>query len=440
MIWATIIFLVTISILVTVHEFGHFIIARLCGVRVECFSVGFGKKLCSYTTKKGTEFKLSIIPLGGYVKMLDGTNKVLQADELRFAFNHQTIFKRVAIVCAGPVANFLFAFFVYWAIFQIGVVSYPVKFASVTANTPAANINIVQEAELKSIAGIKVDSWADVNVALVGEMGKDNITISYETADHKLHEQSVSIKGWRFDIEKESSITAFGFVPAPIAIYPIISQVVPDSAADKIGLQAGDTIIAYNGQPYDNWNNFSTLIKAGQPIMLAVNRGGARVSFDLLPNIEVNSKGEKIGVAGIYPSNNTIIKQYDIVNAFSKGIEQTGLTIKLVARSFYQLLTGVIGLKNLSGPVSIAQGAGQTASYGVVPYLFFLAFISISLGVINLVPLPMLDGGHLVFLLIEKIKGSPVSSAIQGVFYRLGFLLLLVIMSIALFNDFIRLS
>ncbi|WP_392558386.1 RIP metalloprotease RseP [Orbus mooreae] len=440
MIWTTLIFLITISVLVAVHEFGHFIIARLCGVKVECFSIGFGKKLYSYTSKKGTQFSLSVIPLGGYVKMLDGRNVELTDDEKPFAFDHQSILKRAAIISAGPVANFIFAIIAYWIIFQLGVVSYPVKVQSVLPNTPAASINIPENMELKSIAGIKVDSWGDVNSALITEMGKDALTLGYETEQGEQYQQTINIKNWKFDIEKVSPITAFGFVPAQIEIYPIVSKIVANSAAEKAGMAVGDTIVAYNNKPYDSWENFVALVKQGQPIQLEVERENKQLMLDLIPSIEINDKGEKIGIVGIYPTSNTIVKQYGIVGAFVKGLDQTKLTIISVVRSFYQLATGVISLKNLSGPVSIAKGAGQTASYGFVPYLFFLAFISISLGVINLVPLPMLDGGHLVFLLIEKIKGSPLSREIQEACYRLGFVLLMIIMGIAFFNDFVRLS
>lgn len=439
MIWTIVIFLITISVLVTIHEFGHFIVARFCGVHVECFSIGFGKKLCSYRSKKGTLFTLSAIPLGGYVKMLDGRNVELTNEQKRSAFDHKSILKRAAIIIAGPAANFIFAIVVYWVIFQVGVATYPIKIKEIIPNTPAGSVNIPPHVELKSIAGIKIDSWAEVNTILVSQMGKDNLSLTYETAQGQLYEKSININGWKFDIEQQSPITAFGFVPAPIETYPIISKIVSGSAAEVAGINVNDTIISYNNKPYDNWDDFVFLVKQGEPITLGIKRNEQIVSLRLTPNIVVNEQGEKIGVVGIYPTSNTIVKQYGIVSAFSKSIEQTKLTMTVVMRSFYQLVTGVISLKNLSGPVSIAQGAGQTASYGFVPYLFFLAFISISLGVINLVPLPMLDGGHLVFLLIEKIKGSPLSLEIQAFSYRLGFFLLMIVMIIALFNDFVRL-
>ncbi|WP_392560985.1 RIP metalloprotease RseP [Orbus sturtevantii] len=413
--------------------------ARFCGVNVECFSVGFGKKLWSYTSKKGTEYTLSAIPLGGYVKMLDGRNQPLVEEQKQFAFDHKPIIQRAAIISAGPIANFILAVIVYWVVFQIGIITYPVKIAGTITNTPIASVNIVQGAELKSIAGIKIESWADVGSVLISEMGKDSIELSYTANADELYQTTISIKNWQYDVEKESPITAFGFIPEQVGTRPVISAIIDNSAAKAAGLEIGDEIISYNKQDYDNWDNFSQLVKKGDPIALTIKRKNEIISLDLQPKISVNEQGKLVGVAGIYPSSNTIVKQYGIVDGFVKGFEQTKLTIKQVMRSFYQLLTGVISIKNLSGPIGIAKGAGQTASYGMVPYLFFLAFISISLGVINLVPLPMLDGGHLLFLLIEKIKGSPVSSKVQGIFYRVGFVLLMIIMGIALFNDFLHL-
>lgn len=440
MIWTFFIFVITISLLVTIHEFGHFITARLCGVTVKCFSIGFGKKLWTHKSKRGTEFAISAIPLGGYVKMLDSRNEEISEGEQPFAFDKKSVLKRAAIVSAGPIANFILAIILYWVIFQIGVQVAPVQIQQTMPNTPASSVNIPQGAELKSIAGIKIDSWSDASFAIMSELGKDTIDITYETKDNVLKSQTINISNWRFDIEKESPITAFGLIPESSGVYPVISKIVPNSAAESAGLRVGDEIIKYNNKRYDNWAAFSELIRENDSLTLSIRRDDKVLDINLEPKREINQQGKVVGVAGIYPSSNTIIKQYDIVGAFTKAVRQTSLTTKLVARSFYQLLTGVLSIKNLSGPVTIAQGAGQTASYGFVPYLFFLAFISISLGVVNLVPLPMLDGGHLLFLVIEKIKGSPLSDGTQETCYRFGFILLMAIMGIGLFNDFIRLS
>lgn len=442
MIWSTIIFLITITILVTFHEYGHFIIARLCGVRVEQFSIGFGRNLWSYISKKnGTKFSISLIPLGGYVKMLDGRSSAhpLSDTDINFAFNHKSIAKRAAIILAGPVANFLLALIIYWIIFQIGVIRYPVTIDKILPNTPAATINIPPQSELKAINDFKIESWSDVNSALIAALGNDIVNIEYQTQNKDIYQQSINIVDWHFDIEKESAITAFGFHPAKVIFYPTISKIISDSAAELAGLKVGDEIVTYNNIQFDNWDNFSALIRTAKPINLGIKRDNQLLFIDLEPKQELDHNGQLIGIAGIYPSNNTTVKQYDIVSAFLKGSEQTISTMRIVMRSFYQLMSGALSIKSLSGPVGIAQSAGQSAHNGIISYLYFLAFISISLGIMNLLPLPILDGGHLLFLLIEKLKGSPLTDAQQNVFYRIGFLFLIILLGIALFNDFIRL-
>lgn len=442
MIWSTIIFLITITILVTFHEYGHFIIARLCGVRVEQFSIGFGRNLWSYISKKnGTKFSISLIPLGGYVKMLDGRSSAhpLSDTDINFAFNHKSIAKRAAIILAGPVANFLLALIIYWIIFQIGVIRYPVTIDKILSNTPAATINIPPQSELKAINDFKIESWSDVNSALIAALGNDIVNIEYQTQNKDIYQQSINIVDWHFDIEKESAITAFGFQPAKVIFYPTISKIISDSAAELAGLKVGDEIVTYNNIQFDNWDNFSAQIRTAKPINLGIKRDNQLLFIDLEPKQELDHNGQLIGIAGIYPSNNTTVKQYDIVSAFLKGSEQTISTMRIVMRSFYQLMSGALSIKSLSGPVGIAQSAGQSAHNGMISYLYFLAFISISLGIMNLLPLPILDGGHLLFLLIEKLKGSPLTDAQQNVFYRIGFLFLIILLGIALFNDFIRL-
>ncbi|NUF28099.1 regulator of sigma E protease [Gilliamella bombicola] len=439
MLWSLLLFVITISILVTIHEFGHFCVARLCQVKVECFSIGFGKKLWSHKFLSGTELVIAMIPLGGYVKMLDGRATILSSNNEKFAFDKKKIWQRALIIFAGPFANFILALIIYWIIFLIGVVHYPVKVKDVIPNTPAALVSIPSGAELKTIDNVKIENWNDVNLALIAVMGKTNITFSYidssDDSNQKEVKKSVDINNWHFDIEKDSAIMAFGFVPKELEIYPIVSKIVPDSAAERAGLRVGDKIIGYNEQSYVDWRDFSNTIKKAQAITLKVNRKNKDIYLKLVPTVQKNGEG----VAGLYPTSDAIVVQYGFFDGLNKGIAQTLLTTKLTIRSLYQLVTGVIGLKHLSGPITIAKSAGQTASYGFTPYLYFLAFISISLGVINLVPLPMLDGGHLIFLLFEKINGKALSNKAQERFFRIGFFLLMVIMGIALFNDILRL-
>ncbi|WP_176701948.1 RIP metalloprotease RseP [Gilliamella sp. wkB178] len=439
MLWSLLLFVITISILVTIHEFGHFIVARLCGVKVECFSIGFGKKLWSHKFASGTELVIAMIPLGGYVRMLNSKTITLPVKASKCAFDNKKIWQRAVIIVAGPAANFLLAFIIYWLIFLMGVVTYPVQVQATVPGSPAASADIPSGVELKTINNIQIDSWNDVNLTLISILGQDSVSLSYlenfDKNQSELYKQNIDISHWHFDIEKESAITAFGFIPKTLEIYPIVSKIISGSAAEKAGLQIGDKIISYNDHPYLNWDDFAAEIRKSNPMILKVNRGNKDIYINLKPTI--NASGE--GVAGIYPTSNAVVKEYGFLEGFGKGLRQTGLTTTLTVHSLYQLLTGVIGIKHLSGPITIAKSAGQTASYGFTPYLYFLAFISISLGVINLVPLPMLDGGHLIFLFLEKIKGNALSDKTQERLYRIGFVLLMVIMGIALFNDVLRL-
>lgn len=439
MLWALLLFIITMSILVTVHEFGHFFIARLCGVYVERFSIGFGKKMWSYKFLSGTELVIAMIPLGGYVRMLNEKAQHTSIHDEKFAFNRKKTWQKMAIIFAGPFANFVLAAIIYWVIFLNGVMVYPVKVKDTIANTPASKLYIPYGAELKTINNININSWNDVNLALISVLGKNSVSLSYIDTDNNgnLIEviKNVDISHWNFDIEKESSITSFGFLPKTLEIYPIVSKIVPKSAAEKAGLQVGDEIISYNDHLYTNWNDFSSEIKKANAMVLKVKRGNNEIYLDLIPKVQKNGEG----IAGLYPSSEVVVKQYGFLEGLGKSFEQTVLTTKLTVGSLYQLMTGVIGLKHLSGPITIAKSAEQTASYGFTPYLYFLAFISISLGVINLVPLPILDGGQLVFLLLEKIKGKALSDQTQERLFRIGFFLLIVIMGIALFNDFLRL-
>ena len=427
------------SILVTVHEFGHFFVARLCGVHVECFSIGFGKKIWSHKFSNGTEFVIAMIPLGGYVRMLNEEAKKTSSDDEKLAFNRKKIWQKMAIIFAGPFANFVLAAIIYWIIFLNGVMIYPIKVKDTIANTPASTLQIPYGAELKTIDNIAINSWNDVNLALISVLGKNSVSLSYIDKDNNGNPievtKSADISHWNFDIEKESSITAFGLLPKTLEVYPIVSKIVPKSAAEKAGLKEGDEIISYNNHLYTNWNDFSTEIKKANAMALKVKRDNSEIYLDLIPTVQKNGEG----VAGLYPSSEAVVKQYGFLEGLGKSIEQTVLTTKITVGSLYQLITGVIGLKHLSGPITIAKSAGQTASYGFTSYLYFLAFISISLGVINLVPLPILDGGQLVFLLLEKIKGKALSEQTQERLFRIGFFLLILIMGIALFNDFLRL-
>ena len=446
--WSLAAFIVALGVLITVHEFGHFWVARRCGVRVERFSVGFGRALWRRTDRQGTEYVLAIIPLGGYVKMLDERVEAVAPEFRHQSFNNKKIWQRAAIISAGPIANFIFAVFAYWLIFVIGVPSVRPVVANVTANSIAAQSNISPGMELKSVAGIETPDWDSVRMALVGEIGDDQTTVDVaQFGSSQVVEKTLDLRQWQFDPEKQDPVVSLGMIPRGPQIESVLQEVQPDSAAQKAGLQAGDRIVKVDGQILDSWQSFVIQVRdnPGKPIALEVERGGDSVALTLTPDTKSAGKGKIQGFAGVVPKVIPLpdefktIRQYGPFVAFYEAGDKTWQLMKLTVSMLGKLITGDVKLNNLSGPISIAQGAGMSAEYGLVSYLTFLALISVNLGIINLFPLPVLDGGHLLFLAIEKLKGGPVSERVQDFSYRIGSVLLVLLMGLALFNDFSRL-
>lgn len=446
--WSLAAFIVALGVLITVHEFGHFWVARRCGVRVERFSVGFGHALWRRTDRQGTEYVLAIIPLGGYVKMLDERVEAVAPEFRHQSFNNKKIWQRAAIISAGPIANFIFAVFAYWLIFVIGVPSVRPVVANVTANSIAAQSNISPGMELKSVAGIETPDWDSVRMALVGEIGDDQTTVDVaQFGSSQVVEKTLDLRQWQFDPEKQDPVVSLGMIPRGPQIESVLQEVQPDSAAQKAGLQAGDRIVKVDGQILESWQSFVIQVRdnPGKPIALEVERAGNPVALTLTPDTKSAGKGKIQGFAGVVPKviplpdEYKTIRQYGPFVAFYEAGDKTWQLMKLTVSMLGKLITGDVKLNNLSGPISIAQGAGMSAEYGLVSYLTFLALISVNLGIINLFPLPVLDGGHLLFLAIEKLKGGPVSERVQDFSYRIGSVLLVLLMGLALFNDFSRL-
>ncbi|KAB8307979.1 MULTISPECIES: sigma E protease regulator RseP [Rahnella] len=446
--WSLAAFIVALGVLITVHEFGHFWVARRCGVRVERFSVGFGRALWRRTDRQGTEYVLAIIPLGGYVKMLDERVEAVAPEFRHQSFNNKKIWQRAAIISAGPIANFIFAVFAYWLIFVIGVPTVRPVVANVTANSIAAQSNISPGMELKSVAGIETPDWDSVRMALIGEIGDDQTTVGVAPfGSNNVVEKTLNLRQWQFDPEKQDPVVSLGMIPRGPQIESVLQEVQPDSAAQKAGLQAGDRIVKVDGQILESWQSFVIQVRdnPGKPISLEVERGGSPVALTLTPDTKSAGKGKIQGFAGVVPKvvplpdEYKTIRQYGPFVAFYEAGDKTWQLMKLTVSMLGKLITGDVKLNNLSGPISIAQGAGMSAEYGLVSYLTFLALISVNLGIINLFPLPVLDGGHLLFLAIEKLKGGPVSERVQDFSYRIGSVLLVLLMGLALFNDFSRL-
>ena len=445
--WNLAAFIVALGVLITVHEFGHFWVARRCGVRVERFSIGFGKALWRRTDKSGTEYVIAMIPLGGYVKMLDERAEPVAPELRHYAFNNKTVGQRAAIIAAGPIANFLFAIFAYWLVFIIGVPGVRPVVGEITPNSIAAQAQILPGTELKAVDGIETPDWDAVRLQLVSKIGDEHTTLSVaQFGSNQRQDKTLDLRHWAFEPDKEDPVSSLGMRPRGPQIEPVLSEVQVNSAASKAGLQAGDRIVKVNGQSLTQWMTFVTLVRDNPdtPLALDIERQGSSLSLTLTPDSkQVNGKAE--GFAGVVPKviplpdEYKTVRQYGPFSAILEASDKTWQLMKLTVSMLGKLITGDVKLNNLSGPISIAQGAGMSAEFGVIYYLMFLALISVNLGIINLFPLPVLDGGHLLFLAIEKLKGGPVSERVQDFSYRIGSILLVLLMGLALFNDFSRL-
>ncbi|WP_437886908.1 sigma E protease regulator RseP [Phytobacter sp. V91] len=444
--WNLAAFIIALGVLITVHEFGHFWVARRCGIRVERFSIGFGKALWRRHDKQGTEFVIAIIPLGGYVKMLDERVEPVMPEMRHSAFNNKTIGQRAAVIAAGPIANFLFAIFAYWLVFIIGVPGVRPVIGEITPDSIAAQAQIASGTELKAIDGIETPDWDAVRLQLIAKIGDKQTTLSVASPGSDTRQDKVlDLRHWTFEPDREDPVTSLGIRPRGPQIEPVLAEIQSGSAASKAGLQAGDRIVKVDGQPLTQWMTFVTLVRdnPGTPLALEIERQGSSLSLTLIPDTKPGSKAE--GFAGVVPKiiplpdEYKTVRQYGPFSAIVEATDKTWQLMKLTVSMLGKLITGDVKLNNLSGPISIAQGAGMSAEFGVIYYLMFLALISVNLGIINLFPLPVLDGGHLLFLAIEKLKGGPVSERVQDFSYRIGSILLVLLMGLALFNDFSRL-
>ncbi|MDP5146736.1 sigma E protease regulator RseP [Shewanella sp. ULN5] len=446
-------FIIALGILITVHEYGHFWVARKCGVKVEKFSIGFGKAIWRKVGQDGTEYVVAMIPLGGFVKMLDERVEDVPADMLNQAFNRKTVWQRIAIVAAGPLANFAFAIVALYAMYLIGVPSIKPVIDSTKVNSPAAVIQLSEPQQIIAISGQDVRNWEEVNLALVGHIGNDSVDVTLaplsrmDGIDDKGKTYQLDTREWRFDPEKESPITALGLGIFRPGINPVIAAISENSAAQIAGLMIGDTILSINQQPYKDWNSFVDVVQtsANKPLSVDIERAGELLQIEVVPQAQTNDNGDTIGIIGIsptaaqWPENMRFDLEYGMIDSVSAAVDKTWQLVVVSFKMIGKLFTGDVSVKNLSGPISIAQGAGASANYGLVYFLGFIALISVNLGIINLMPLPVLDGGHLLYYFIEVITGKPVPEKVQEIGFRFGAALLLMLMSVALFNDFARL-
>ncbi|PJG58532.1 sigma E protease regulator RseP [Aeromonas cavernicola] len=440
-------FIVALGLLVAVHEFGHFWVARRCGVRVERFSIGFGKALWRKMGKDGTEYVLALIPLGGYVKMLDGRVDELKPGDEQYAFNHKSVWARMAIVAAGPMANFVFALFALWLMFIIGVPSVKPVIGEVRPASIVAAAGITPGMEIVGVGNQETGDWESVTYALISHLGDSSVTLTLKTPHTSyVTDKELSLQSWVFDPDKQSPIASLGIIPLGNKALPVVSAVVANSASERAGVLVGDKILTLAGQSITEWQQFVERVQQapGETLLLEVARDGQTLSLTLTPD-EKTVQGKQVGFVGLspelvpLPDEYRILLQYGPFQALWQAAQKSWSLITLTFDMIGKLIGGIVSLDNLSGPISIAKGAGSSADYGLVYFLSFLALISVNLGIINLFPLPVLDGGHLVYFCIEAVRGKPVSEKVQEVGFRIGAAILMLLMGIALFNDFARL-
>lgn len=442
--WSAASFVVALGILVAVHEWGHFYVARRCGVKVERFSIGFGKPLWRTTDKHGTEFVVAAIPLGGYVRMLDGRVDDVPPEFDGQAFNQKPVLQRMAIIAAGPGVNFIFAVFALLLMYMIGLQTVKPVVGEVTPSSIAATAGLPEQSEIIAVAGRTTADWEAVNLELVSHIGDARIPL---TVRYSGREQNVNldVSQWKFDPDQQSALASLGITPFRPAATTKIAVVGDNTAAQRAGLQVNDQLTSLNGEAIANWAALVERVQQlpGATIELGIERDGRNQMITVTLDRKDTEFGQQgyLGVSPFaeqWPEGMIFTQQFGPVDAFIKGLERTWRLMTLSVEMIGKLITGDVSVKNLSGPISIAQGAGASAGYGLVYFLSFLALISVNLGIINLLPLPMLDGGHLMYFTIELFTGRAVPEAVQEWGFRIGGILLFTLMGIALINDINR--
>ncbi|WP_458376461.1 sigma E protease regulator RseP [Pseudomonas pergaminensis] len=440
--------LVALGVLVTFHEFGHFWVARRCGVKVLRFSVGFGMPLVRWHDRRGTEFVIAAIPLGGYVKMLDEREGEVPADQLDQSFNRKTVRQRIAIVAAGPIANFLLAMVFFWVLAMLGSQQVRPVIGAVESDSIAAKAGLVAGQEIVSIDGEPTTGWGAVNLQLVrrlGESGIVNVVVREQDSTTETPRE-LALDHWLKGADEPDPIKSLGIRPWRPALPPVLAELDPKGPAQAAGLKTGDRLLALDGQPLGDWQEVVDLVRVrpDTKIVLKVERDGAQIDVPVTLSVRGEAKAAGgylgAGVKGVdWPPSMVREVSYGPLAAIGEGAKRTWTMSVLTLESLKKMLFGELSVKNLSGPITIAKVAGASAQSGVADFLNFLAYLSISLGVLNLLPIPVLDGGHLLFYLVEWARGRPLSDRVQGWGIQIGISLVVGVMLLALVNDLGRL-
>jgi regulator of sigma E protease len=445
--------LVALGLLITFHEFGHFWVARRLGVRVLKFSIGFGRKIWSRKGRDGTEYVIAAIPLGGYVKMLDEREGEVEDSDLDQAFNRKSVWARIAIVIAGPAFNLIFTLLAFWLMFLLGMPESRPVIGEVSGIAASAGIETGDQ--IISLDGEKTDTFGQAYLRLVTHaIDRDEVTIELERASGLQRQVKLDLSQLGSDFEEEKTLQAIGISLWRPVRPAIVDEVSPGSPALRAGFKAGDRIISIAGEQVPDWAWVGALLQkhgaVDTPLIVGVERAGRELELSVTPAEESTGMFSSRLILGVSTKPADADLQAQIARAYflhkygpldgltaatSEMWRLTSATVGLIGR----MLTGTASVKNLSGPISIAQFANSSANAGVSSFLFFLGYISLSLGILNLLPIPVLDGGHLLYYLIELAKGSPVSEQMQEKAQYIGLVALFGLMGLVFFNDILRL-
>lgn len=441
-------FVAALGILVTFHEYGHYSVARVLGVKILRFSIGFGAPL--WTRRHGpdqTEFTIAAIPLGGYVKMLDEREGPVAPAEQHRAFNRQSLAVRAAIVVAGPMANFLLAIVVYWLAYMAGVTGPRAILGTVNPTGMSYAAGLRSGDEIIAVNGRATAIWDNVlNTAVDAILDERVLELEVRATDRttrtaKLDFSKLSID----DLSRGDFFEKIGFAPMRVKVPPRIGKVMPNEVAEQAGLRAGDLIVAVEATPLDDWMTWVEKVRAnpGHPLEITVLRNGQRMPLTVVPK-SASDGGHLIGRIGAEveapppTTTPTAVERYAPWPAAVHAVERTSEVTLTTLKFLRQMVAGLASVDNLSGPLSIAQFAGESAKLGLSRFLEFLGLVSVSLAVLNLLPIPLLDGGHLIFYLVEFVTRRPVPEVIQSYGQHVGLVLLLGLMGLALYNDLMR--
>jgi regulator of sigma E protease len=443
-------FIVAIGVLVAVHEFGHFWVARRLGIKVLRFSIGFGRPLWRRSAADGTEYWISAIPLGGYVKMLDEREGDVAPEDLPRAFNRQPPSRRIAVLFAGPAFNFLFAIVVYWIMFVVGVPAVKPIVGAIEPESAAAVAGLRPGDRILAVDGSGTDTMMAAQLDLLKAMVPGGrATLELESPDGARRTAHIEYVGDTHALtEPGAMFPGLGIGLWRPQIPAVIGEVVPEGTAAASGLEPEDRVLSVDGQPVADWSELVEFVRArpGETVEVVVERAGATRSLALFIGA-ADDEGQRVGRIGAGPRVTADLwdpvrteQRFGPVGAVGQAVGETWRMSALTVTMMGRMLLGQVSVKNISGPINIAQAAGFTAAAGLTAFLSFLAIVSISLGIINLLPIPLLDGGQIVYQCVEVAKGSPVSERAQIIGQQVGILLLLLLMTFAFYNDIVRLA